>query len=51
MMRQLLETNFRLHVYQDHSEWVHSLYETYVQPALKSHYKNVKGNERGYANR
>ena len=51
LMRQMLETHFQLHVYQGQSEWLHNLYEAHVQPVLKSHYKNVKGNERGYANR
>lgn len=50
MMRQLLETNFRMQIYREYGDWLHVLYAAHVQPTLSSHYKNVKGSV-GHANR
>ncbi|KAL0028311.1 hypothetical protein WJX79_009350 [Trebouxia sp. C0005] len=50
MIRKLLETNFWLQIYWEYGDWVHALYDAYVQPTLVSQYKSVKGST-GFSHR
>ena len=43
LLKQLLETNFRLHIFREYADWIHPLYEAHVKPTLTSHYKSIRG--------